>query len=138
MYLPVTKIEVIAVYLVAWFLVHSLIRWVRLLPISPLEIIASVFATYTAITYLVLGNGFFFTRPSTTLSLWDAEGYWSNIEDDERLSELPQTSPTHVSWIGDIATFRLLPKALLDPRNMTFWLGLIVSCLISGTLQSIA
>ena len=130
--------ERIAVYLGAWFLVHSLIRWLRLLPISPLEIIASVFATYMAINYVLLGNGFFFTRPSTTLSLWDAEGYWSSIEDDERLSKLPQTSPIHVSWIGDIVSFRLLPKALFDPRNMTFWLGLSVSCFISGTLQSIA
>ena len=127
-----------AVFWVGFFFVQSLFQWRGERLISPLEIIAIVFATYTGLTYALLGSGFFYPRPSTTLSLWDAKHFWSSVEDDERFAKILQTNPNHYSWIADIATDRLLPKALFDPRNMTFWLGLMVGCLISGTLQAIA
>ena len=70
---------------VAGFLIQSCIRWRKCLSITPLELIACLFGTYTVMTYTVLDNAIFSYSVPTIRSLRDEEHFQSKSEDGDNL-----------------------------------------------------
>ena len=124
------------VFRVAWFLIQSFIRWRKCISITPLEIIACVFGTYTVMTYVVLDNLIFSYRLPTLLSLRAKERFWSRIEDEDNLL-LPHDPRTRSgsAYIDDSFP-RHRRNYHIGP--VRFWVGLIAGSLISDVLQAIA
>ena len=122
---------------VVWFLTQSFIRWRECLSITPLEIIACVFGTYTVMTYIVLDNAIFSYRVSTILSLRDEELFWSKLEDGGNiwLSHDLRTKPGRASYIDDSSP-RRRQNYLIDP--VLFGVGIVAGCLIFDVLQAMA
>ena len=110
---------------VAWYLIQSFIRRRECLSITPLEIIACVFGTYTVMIYIFLDNAIFSKSVPTILSLRELKG-----GDNLRFSHDPRTRSGRASYVQNSNHRR--QQNHIDPVHLL--LGLVAGCLIFETL----